>query len=51
MAFTLQEAMLLLTTILQRYQLALRPGHVVEPHATITLRPRGGLPMKLERRL
>jgi cytochrome P450 len=50
MAFALQEAMLLLATILQRYRLTLRPGHVVEPHATITLRPRGGLPMRLERR-
>jgi len=50
MAFALQEAVLLLATILQRYKLTLRAGHVVEPHATITLRPRGGLPMRLERR-
>ncbi len=49
MAFAVQEAILLLASILQRYRLTLRPGHVVEPHATITLRPRGGLPMRLER--
>lgn len=49
MAFALQEAMLLLASILQRYRLTLRPGSMVEPHATITLRPRGGLPMTLER--
>jgi len=49
MAFAVQEAILLLAAILQRYRLTLRPGHIVEPHATITLRPRGGLPMRLER--
>jgi cytochrome P450 len=50
MSFAMQEAILLLTTILQRYRLTLRPGHEVEPLATITLRPRGGLPMRAERR-
>lgn len=50
MAFALQEAMLLLAVILQRYRLTVRPGFTVMPLATITLRPRGGLPMRLERR-
>ncbi len=49
-SFALQEAMLLLATILQRYRLTLKPGHIIEPHAAITLRPRGGLPMLLQRR-
>ena len=26
-----------------------RPGHAVEPELRLTLRPRGGLPMTLER--
>ena len=50
MAFALQEAMLLLAVILQRYRLTVRPGFTVMPLATITLRPKGGLPMRLERR-
>lgn len=50
MAFAMQEALLLLTTILQHYRLKLRPGHLVEPQAAITLRPKGGLPMLVERR-
>ena len=50
MAFALQEAMLLLVTILQRYRLTLREGFAVMPNATITLRPEGGLPMRAERR-
>jgi cytochrome P450 len=50
MAFAVQEAILLLATILQRYRLKVRPGFTVMPNATITLRPQGGLPMRLERR-
>ena len=50
MAFAMQEAMIMLAMIARRWRLTLRPGYQVIPQASITLRPRGGLPMKLERR-
>jgi len=49
-AFAMAEAMLILATIAQRYRLHLKPGHPVEPQGLITLRPRYGLQMRLERR-
>jgi cytochrome P450 len=49
-AFAIEEALLILATIAQRYRLRLKPGHPVEPQGLITLRPRYGLPMRLERR-
>ena len=49
-AFAMEEAMLVLATIAQRYRLRLKPGHPVEPQGLITLRPRYGLRMVLERR-
>jgi cytochrome P450 len=49
-AFALTEAVLILATIAQRYRLRLKPGHPVEPQGLITLRPRYGLQMILERR-
>jgi cytochrome P450 len=45
----LMEAQLILATIAQRFQLRHLPGHAVEPQALVTLRPRGGLPMLVER--
>jgi cytochrome P450 len=48
--FAMTEAMLLLATLAQRYRLRLKPGHPVEPQGLITLRPRYGLKMLLERR-
>jgi cytochrome P450 len=50
-AFAMEEALLVLATIGQRYRLHLKPGHPVEPQGLITLRPRYGLRMLLERRL
>lgn len=50
MGFALQEAILILATVAQRYRLRLAPGHRVEPVGLITLRPKGGLPMYLEPR-
>jgi len=50
-AFAITEAVLLLATIAQRYRLRLKPGHPVEPQGLITLRPRHGMAMILERRL
>ncbi|HMK70023.1 MAG TPA: cytochrome P450 [Xanthobacteraceae bacterium] len=49
-AFAIEEALLILATIAQRYRLRLKPGHPVEPQGLITLRPRYGLPMFLQRR-
>ena len=48
--FAMTEAVLMLATIAQRYRLRLKPGHPVEPQGLITLRPRYGLQMHLERR-
>jgi cytochrome P450 len=50
MAFAMQEAIVILSTIAQRYRLELLPGQKVEPLARITLRPRYGLKMKLVKR-
>ena len=49
--FALTEATLLLATIGQRFRLRLAPGQQAVPAPTITLRPRGGMPMRVERRL
>lgn len=48
--FAMTEAVLILATLAQRYRLHLQPGHPVEPQGLITLRPRYGLKMRLERR-
>ncbi|MEZ4382639.1 MAG: cytochrome P450 [Nannocystaceae bacterium] len=48
-AFAMLEAKVILATILQRFRPALAPGHAVEPEPLITLRPRFGVPMTLER--
>lgn len=50
MAFAMQEALLLLATILQRYRLTLADPAKIDPHSTITLRPRGGMKMRIELR-
>ena len=49
-AFAMTEAMLILAMIAQCYRLHLKPGHLVEPQGLITLRPRYGLRVTLERR-
>ncbi len=46
----LLESTLLLAMIAQSFRLRVRAGHVVEPLGRMTLRPRGGLPMRIERR-
>src|SRR5438876_1468704 len=46
-SFAMMEAQLILSTVAQRYQLRLIPGHRVEPQMVVTLRPRYGLPMTL----
>jgi cytochrome P450 len=49
-AFAMTEAILILATIVQHYRLRLKSGHPIEPQGLITLRPRYGMPMTLERR-
>ena len=44
------EACLVLATIARAYRLRVAPGQRVEAHGRITLRPRYGLRMTLERR-
>ncbi|MGG4440372.1 cytochrome P450 [Brevibacillus fortis] len=49
--FALMEAALLLATIAQRYRLRMaEPNQAVEPEPLVTLRPKNGLPMRLEKR-
>jgi cytochrome P450 len=48
--FAMQEAVLILATIAQRFRLRLAFGHKVEPVGLITLRPGGGLSMLCEAR-
>ena len=44
------EAVLILATLAQRFRLRLKPGHEVVIQQRITIRPKGGLPMTIERR-
>lgn len=44
------EGVLVLATLAQRHRLTLVPGHRVEPEPLVTLRPRYGIRMRLERR-
>jgi cytochrome P450 len=48
--FALIEAHLVVAAVVQRYRLRLVPKHKVEPWPLITLRPRYGMPMFIERR-
>ena len=48
--FALIEIHLTLATFAQSYRLQLVPGHKVDPWPLITLRPRFGMPMIIERR-
>jgi cytochrome P450 len=48
--FALIEAQLIVATLAQGYRLHLLPKHRVEPWPLITLRPRFGMPMLIERR-
>jgi cytochrome P450 len=49
-SFALMEAALLLATIAQKYRLVVDPGHPVVPLASVTLRPKHGIRVKLQRR-
>jgi cytochrome P450 len=49
-SFAMMEAVLLVAAIAQRFTLTLAEGHVVEPFASITLRPKYGMKMRLNAR-
>ena len=49
--FALIETQLSVATFAQLYRLHLQPGHRVDPWPLITLRPRFGMPMTIERRM
>ena len=49
--FALIEAQLIVATLAQQYRLRLVPGHRVEPQPLITLRPRFGMSMVIDRRM
>jgi cytochrome P450 len=48
--FALQEATLVLATIVKHFRLQLSPGHAVWPVLRVTLRPANGLPMIVSKR-
>ena len=48
--FAWMEAMLVLATVGQRWTMRPDPGHTVKLHPLISLRPKGGMPLYLERR-
>jgi len=48
--FAWMEAVLVLATLAQRWRLRLPPGHRLELLPEVTLRPKGGLPVTVQRR-
>ena len=44
------ETQLVLAQILQRFRVRVVPGHPIDALAKVTLRPRYGMPVTLERR-
>lgn len=49
--FAWMELVLVIATLAQHWLMRLAPGQLVEPQALFTLRPRGGMPMTVKRRL
>jgi cytochrome P450 len=49
-AFAWTEGVLVIAALAQQWRMKLAPGVTVAPQPMITLRPRGGIPMQLERR-
>ena len=47
--FALMEAQLIIATVAQKYRLRLADGRKIEPEASVSLRPRGGVRMTLRR--
>ena len=48
--FALLEGRIILATLARRFRPTGIPGHSVEPEPSVTLRPRGGVPMTIARR-
>ena len=48
--FALQEASIVVATVMRHFTLELAPGHAVWPVHRVTVRPSGGLPMIVRRR-
>ncbi len=48
-SFGLTEAVLFLATLAQHFRLRMRPGDTVLPTCKLTLRPEGGIPMRVKR--
>ncbi len=48
--FAMMEAHLILATLAQRVTFELVPGQTIEPEPLITLRPKGGIKMRVRRR-
>ena len=49
-SFAMMEARLILLTVLQKFSLGLAPGQTVKAEQVFTLRPKGGLPMSVQKR-
>ena len=47
--FAQMEAVAVMASLLRSFRLTLRPGHRPEPRLRVTLRPAGGMPMRLQR--
>ncbi|MXY14711.1 MAG: cytochrome P450, partial [Proteobacteria bacterium] len=45
----LMQSKLVVALIMQRYELSLFPGHIVEPQAATTMRPKYGMKMSISR--
>lgn len=48
--FAIMESMIIIPSIARRYRIELTTDEPVEEHALVTLRPRGGIPVRLIRR-
>jgi cytochrome P450 len=48
--FAMTEMQLVLTTVVQRYRVSLTPGYYVEPEPLLSLRPKNGVFISIERR-
>lgn len=46
-SFSLQEAAIVMARLVRAFRFELAPGHVVAPVQRVTLRPAGGLPMRI----
>lgn len=49
--FAMTEAQIILAMITQQFRLQLVPGQVIEPEPSVTLRPRYGVKVRLEKRI